>query len=171
MLGQVTLFLDMDGVLTNFEKAYREMWNEFEYDRERFREAVISRRIFQNLEWMPNGRHFLDEIESIADDYKLDVQMLTSTGSHRTEMKEAAIEQKTIWLGNNGIPWMPNFVCSKPEKSDYAHKRAILIDDSIGCITPFIERGGIGLLHNDDDYKATTQKLRWCLDELTKVFI
>lgn len=171
MLGQVTLFLDMDGVLTNFEKAYREMWNEFEYDRERFREAVIARRIFQNLEWMPNGRHFLDEIESIADDYKLDVQILTSTGSHRTEMKQAAIEQKTIWLGNNGIPWMPNFVCSKPEKSDYAHKRAILIDDSIGCITPFIERGGIGLLHNDDDYKATTQKLRWCLDELTKVFI
>jgi len=171
MLGQVTLFLDMDGVLTNFEKAYREIWNEFEYDRERFREAVITRRIFQNLEWMPNGKHFLDEIESIADDYKLDVQMLTSTGSHRTEMKEAAIEQKTIWLGNNGIPWMPNFVCSKPEKSDYAHKRAILIDDSIGCITPFIERGGIGLLHNDDDYKATAQKLRWCLDELTKDFI
>jgi hypothetical protein len=161
----------MDGVLCNFEKAYRAMWNEFVFDRERFREAVIARRIFQNLEWTPNGKHFIDEIEEIANDYKLNVEMLTSTGSHRTEMQEAAIEQKTIWLGNNGLPWMPNFVSSKPEKAKYAHSRAILIDDSIGCITPFIEQGGVGLLHKDSDYKATTMKLRWCLDELTKDYV
>ena len=64
-----------------------------------------------------------------------------------------------------------NFVCAKPEKAQYAHGKAILIDDSIGCTEPFIEAGGIALLHKDHDYKATTQKLRWCLDELTKDFV
>lgn len=170
-MSQITLYLDMDGVLCNFEKAYRAMWDEYKFDRERFREAVVNRRIFQTLEWMPNGKFFIEEIEEIADAYKLNVEMLTSTGSHKTEMRESGIEQKTLWLGNNGVPWMPNFVCAKPEKAEFAHNRAILIDDSIGCITPFIEAGGIGLLYKDHDYKATTQKLRWCLEELTKDFV
>jgi hypothetical protein len=40
-----------------------------------------------------------------------------------------------------------NFVRSKPEKAKYAHDHAILIDDSIGCISPFIKAGGNGILH------------------------
>jgi hypothetical protein len=167
----ITLYLDMDGVICNFEKAYRAMWDEYKFDRERFREAVITRRIFQNLEWMPNGEAFLDEIEDIASDYNLRVEMLTSTGSSRTDMKASAIEQKTYWLCNNGVYWIPNFVCSKPEKAQYAKNHTILIDDSIGCITPFIEAGGVGLLHVDSDYKATTQKLRWCVDEMMKQYV
>lgn len=170
-MEKITLYLDMDGVLCNFEKAYRAMWHEFTYDRERFREAVVNRRIFETLEWMPNGESFVDEVRRIADLYKLNVEMLTSTGSHRTEMKESAMEQKTNWLKAKGIEWKPNFVCAKPEKAQYAHGRSILIDDMPGCTVPFIEKGGMAFLHKDEDYRLTVDKLHWSLDELTKVFV
>lgn len=167
-MDQITLYLDMDGVFTNFEKAYRAMWHEYTYDRERFREAVLNRKIFETLEWMPNAREFLLDLKRIIESYNLNVEMLTSTGTHRTEQKLAAIEQKTKWLQTNGFQWKANFVCSKPEKSQYAHANAILIDDHEGCTGPFIEKGGVAFIHRDDDYKATIQKLDWYLDERTK---
>ena len=167
-MEQITLFLDMDGVLTNFEKAYREMWHEFTFDRERFREAVMQREIFKNLEWMPNGEMFIEGVRKLEKDYNLNVEMLTSTGTHRTDMKAAGIEQKTHWLKEHGIVWKPNFVSSKPEKSQHARSHTILIDDHVGCTGPFIEKGGIAFLHKDSDYRLTLDKLDWCLDELTR---
>ena len=171
-MNKITLYLDMDGVICNFEKAYRAMWHEFTYDRERFREAVVHRRIFETLEWMPNGEAFIDEIKRVAYAYNLNVEMLTSTGSHRTEMKTAAIEQKTRWLCERGIPWKANFVCAKPEKAQYAVLgKTILIDDMAGCTEPFIEKGGMAFLHKDNDFRSTIDRLDWCLDELTKEFV
>lgn len=171
-MDRITLYLDMDGVICNFEKAYRAMWNEFKFDRERFREAVVNRRIFETLEWMPNGEAFIEEVTRIAGMYNLNVEMLTSTGSHRTEMKTAAVEQKTLWLCNKGIPWKANFVCAKPEKAAYAIEgKTILIDDMPGCTEPFIEKGGIAFLHKDSDFRTTIDKLDWYLDERTKDFV
>ena len=170
-MEKITLYLDMDGVLCNFEKAYRAMWDEYKWDRERFRAAILERRIFETLEWMPNGEQFIDDVRSIADLYKLNVEMLTSTGSHQADIKASAMEQKTNWLQAQGITWKPNFVSAKPEKSQYAHGKAILIDDMEGCTKPFINKGGIALLHNDKDYRLTVDKLYWSLDELTKVFV
>ena len=166
-MDRITLYLDMDGVLTNFEKAYRAMWDEFTYDRERFREAVLGRKIFENLEWMPNGERFISGVRLLESMYpQLNVEMLTSTGTHRTEQKLAAIEQKTNWLRANGITWKPNFVCSKPEKAFYAIEAStILVDDSDGCTRPFIEKGGTAFLHRDDDHRLTLDKLDWYLDE------
>jgi hypothetical protein len=170
---QITLYLDMDGVLTNFEKAYRAMWHEYTYDHERFREAVLNRKIFENLEWMPNGKAFIDGICNLQAMYpNLNIEMLTSTGTQRTEPKLAAIEQKTNWLKNNDIIYKPNFVCSKPEKSEYAIEgKTILVDDSPGCIQPFIEKGGVGFLHTDSEYRTTLDKLDWYLDEAHRVII
>lgn len=170
-MAQITLYLDMDGVLTNFEKAYRAMWHEYTYDRERFREAVLNRKIFENLEWMPNGEAFIAGIRHLQVMYPdLNIEMLTSTGTHRTEPKLAAIEQKTNWLKNHGIMYKPNFVCSKPEKSQYAIEgKTILVDDSPGCTEPFIEKGGAAFLHIDDNYKTTLDKLDWYLDEFHNI--
>lgn len=168
-MDQITLYLDMDGVICNFEKAYRAMWHEFTFDRERFREAVMERKIFRDLEWMPNGEAFIEGVRKLEKDYKLNVEMLTSTGTHRTDMKAEGILQKSAWLQQHGLLWKPNFVCAKPEKSQYAREgRTILIDDHEGCTKPFIEKGGIAFLHKDSDYKLTLDKLDWCLDELTR---
>jgi len=159
-MKNIILYLDMDGVLCNFEKAYREMWHEFVYDRERFKEAVLGRKIFSTLEYMPNAEKFLDGIREIESKYAITVEMLTSTGTHRTEQKLAAIEQKTFWLKEHGIDWKPNFVSAKPEKAQYAKPTTILVDDMPGCIDPFKAAGGYGILHSDKEHTLTLLNIR-----------
>lgn len=155
----------MDGVECNFEKAFRVYNPEYVWDRKLFRQAILEGKIFETLEWMPNGEQFIYEIREIQKDYGIHIEMLTSTGSSIPEIKAAASEQKAKWLKDHGIEWKPNFVSNKQEKSEYATATSILIDDHSGCIDPFIAKGGIGFLHKDSDYKLTIQKLRWFLDE------
>jgi hypothetical protein len=56
--------------------------------------------------------------------------------------------QKMHWLNKHNIPYRPNFVRAKQEKANFAHDRAILVDDSIGCITPFAAKGGHAIHHS-----------------------
>jgi hypothetical protein len=170
-MKNITLYLDMDGVICHFEKAYRAMWNEFKFDRERFREAVLVREIFSTLDWMPNGEAFIEGVRQIKKDFDINVEMLTSTGSSRTDMRSAAMTQKSKWLLDHGIEWHPNFVSNKPEKARYARPTSILVDDMPGCTTPFSEAGGLAFLHSDADYTLTLDRLKWSLDELTKDFV
>jgi beta-phosphoglucomutase-like phosphatase (HAD superfamily) len=165
-MKNITLYLDMDGVLCNFEKAYRAMWNEFVYDRERFKEAVLVRKIFSTLEYMPNAEKLLDGVRKIESKYDITIEMLTSTGSHRTEMKAAAIEQKTKWLLDHDIKWHPNFVSAKPEKAQYAKSTTLLLDDMAGCIDPFKTAGGYGILHADSQYDVSLTSIERILSEI-----
>ena len=56
--------------------------------------------------------------------------------------------QKLKWLNEKNIPWKANFTRNKEEKAQYASPTSILIDDSSGCIGPFIAAGGHGILHS-----------------------
>jgi len=145
----VKLYLDMDGVLCNFDKAYR-MFDPAKADRKKFRQSVMEHKIFENLEMMEDASILLTQANKINDMFShIDVQILTSMGTHDEEQGKEASRQKTVWLEKNNISFKPNFVRSKLEKSLYAHEHAILIDDSIGCIEPFREKGGIAIHHTD----------------------
>ena len=142
----ITLYLDMDGVLCNFNKAYSSL-RTHAADGKRFRSAVMEHKIFVDLEFMPDTQELLNHVSKLDSD--IDVQILTSLGTFETDQGNEARSQKLHWLDRNNIPYKANFVRSKEEKSLYAHKFAILIDDSIGCITPFLTKSGHGILHNN----------------------
>jgi hypothetical protein len=135
----------MDGVLCNFDKAYRALPDvqEGEFDRKKFRSAVIDYKIFEDLEMMPDAQELLNHV------VKLDVkiEMLTSMGTHDPFQGNQAKYQKMKWLKDHNIPYKANFVRSKPEKAEYATPTSILIDDSFGCVKPFEFAGGHSILH------------------------
>jgi hypothetical protein len=138
----ITLYLDMDGVLCNFDKAYRSL-RTHATDGKRFRAAVLEFHIFENLKFMPDTKELLNYVSNL----NVNIEILTSVGTFDVEQGNAARLQKQKWLDTWNIPYNANFVRSKEEKSQYAHDRAILVDDSIGCITPFNDKGGHGILH------------------------
>jgi len=139
----ITLYLDMDGVLCNFDKAYRKLDPE-KADRKKFREAVFTYKIFEDLEFMPDTTELMNYVSKLDG---ITIEILTSMGTYDAEQGNAARYQKMRWLDSKNIPYKANFVRAKQEKSNFAHDRAILVDDSIGCITPFNAKGGHGILH------------------------
>jgi 5'(3')-deoxyribonucleotidase len=139
----ITLYLDMDGVLADFNKEYTKIDPE-RADRKRFRQAVMDYKIFTHLDFMPDTQELLNHVSRLQG---IDVQILTSMGTHDPVQGNEARAQKLSWLDKKNIPYKANFVCNKQEKSKYATPESILIDDSVGCISPFIEKGGHGILH------------------------
>jgi hypothetical protein len=139
----ITLYLDMDGVLCNFDKAYRLIDPE-KFDRKRFRYAVLDQHIFEDLEFMPDAQELLNYVSKLDE---INVEILTSMGSFDVQQGMAAKSQKHKWLDKWNIPYKANFVRCKEEKAQYANENTILVDDSIGCIVPFCAKGGHGILH------------------------
>jgi 5'(3')-deoxyribonucleotidase len=142
-MSMITLYLDMDGVLADFYKEYIKVDPEMA-DRKRFRNAVMEDNIFEKLDFMPDAQELLNYVAKMKN---VQVQMLTSLGTFDYKQGMEAQRQKLNWLFAKNVPYKANFVCSKEEKAKYAGKHCILVDDSIGCITPFTDRGGIGILH------------------------
>jgi len=140
----ITLYLDMDGVLADFNKEYLKH-DPQKADRKRFRSAVIDDKIFEKLDFMPDTEELLNHVSKLHD---VKIEILTSMGTHDPFQGNAAKEQKLTWLEKHNIPYRANFVRSKSEKAQYATPTSILIDDSPGCIGPFIEKGGHGILHH-----------------------
>jgi len=143
MKNDITLYLDMDGVLCNFDKAYRS-YDPDKSDRKKFRQAVMEYKIFETLEKMPDTQELLNHVSRL---HGVDVQILTSVGTYDKVQGDAAKSQKMKWLDKNNIPYVPNFSRNKEEKSNWATPSSILIDDSAGCVAPFIAKGGHAILH------------------------
>lgn len=163
----IKIYLDMDGVVANFDKAYR-VYDPHKEDRKKFRSSVMEGKIFEDLEQMPNAQQLLRHVAMLRD---VEIEMLTSMGTFNEEQGEEAKRQKLLWLKKHKIPYKANFVRSKEEKAKYATDKSILIDDSIGCITPFVEAGGHGILHNDLTIKETLFKIDRILESLKNEYL
>jgi 5'(3')-deoxyribonucleotidase len=144
-MNNITLYLDMDGVLADFNKEYIKL-DPQKADRKRFRTAVIEDKIFEKLEFLPDTQELLNHVSKL---HGVTIEILTSMGTHDPFQANCAREQKLKWLDAKNIPYKANFVHNKQEKAKYATPRSILIDDSVGCISPFNEAGGYGILHTN----------------------
>ena len=151
----ITLYLDMDGVVANFDKAYR-AYDPLKEDRKKFRSAVMDYKIFEDLEPMPNTNILLSHVSTLRG---VKIEMLTSMGTFDPAQGAEAKRQKLVWLRKHNITYKANFVRSKQEKANYATPESILIDDSVGCIDPFVRAGGHGILHNDSIIRQTLMLL------------
>jgi hypothetical protein len=113
-------------------------------DRKKFRDAVFTYKIFEDLEFMPDAQELLNYVSKLEG---INIEILTSMGTYDAQQGSEAKYQKMHWLNKHNIPYRANFVRAKQEKANFAHDKAILVDDSTGCINPFAVKGGHGILH------------------------
>jgi hypothetical protein len=147
---QVTqIFLDMDGVIADFVKRYKELYRMEPKEAEKskrfdsFFDEFIATNQFATLDLMPGA---MDGITFLR---KLNVptQILSST-ANEARYNDIS-KQKMIWLQTHGITFNPIFVPGKKLKYKYATPTSIIIDDTESVINDWKKAGGIGILHKD----------------------
>jgi len=153
------IYLDMDGVIADFEKRYKELYHmdpsqaEKQKKYNHFFDEFIKTGQFASLDMMPGA---MDGITFLR---KLNVptQILSSTANG--ERYDAISKQKMIWLQKHGITFTPNFVAGKRLKQQFASPDKILIDDMESVINQWNDAGGIGILHKDWNTTITILKM------------
>lgn len=149
------VFLDMDGVISDFRKAYDEISHHC--DDLKFKEAVRDHEIFTKLDFMPNAQSLLN---LLFNDLQVEVEILSSLGTHDAEIAELARQQKEHWLNMHGILCKRNFVNSWAYKHRYAVHQSVMIDDRHDVIENFVTAGGLGVIYSHEDWGSMEYKIR-----------
>jgi hypothetical protein len=154
------IYLDMDGVVANFEKRYIELFGDspdgcvsLDYtnsrDKKEFSEnwkSFIDGKNFETLDWWPGGPELITYLCQLSPDM---VEILSSSGGNKYH--DEVVEQKKKWVENFNLPdnWKINIVAGRKRKAEYATPDSILIDDTKDVIDAFRYAGGIGIHHKD----------------------
>ena len=156
-----TIYIDMDGVIADFSKRYKEKFHvtpEETRDNKEFNsyfDKFISDGEFSTLDLMPDATELLNFVSEL-DTPK---EILSSTA--RPQNHGMIAPQKQMWLNKHNIHYKANFVPGKSLKYKYATSNSIIIDDTQSVIDDWNKAGGIGILHTDA--KSTIEILKMYL--------
>jgi hypothetical protein len=149
----VKIYVDMDGVLANFEKRYIELFRESPGESRAGKEfsenwtTFIEGKNFETLDWWPGGPEL---ITYLSQNVPIEsVEILTSSGGNK--FHDQVVIQKHKWIETFNLPeqWKVNVVAGRKKKAEFATPDSILIDDTEDVIQAFRAAGGIGIHHKD----------------------
>jgi len=156
-----TIFCDLDGVLVDFDKGYKDLtgvttkyadsqgkevfWGTFKNS---LKDKDISEyEYWKDLEWMPDGQQLWGYIKSYNP-------YILSAPTRDPESKTG----KKAWVSDHLGKVKGLILVYAYKKPEYSGKNRILIDDRASTIKEWRSKGGIGILHTST--AGTIKKLK-----------
>jgi hypothetical protein len=138
--GDYKIYCDMDGVLVDFEKGYKDLTGRdasYKTNPEEFWAPITKAgaAFWIKLQWMPDGKELWNYIKGYNPE-------LLSAPSREESSKIG----KFTWVKRN-IPGTKLLLKSAERKQEYATPNAILIDDRADNIQRWKDAGGVGIHH------------------------
>jgi hypothetical protein len=169
------LYIDMDGVICDFERRYNELYhsnpevcfpdsasnNQKKKQYLKYWNEFVEGGNFATLDPMPDWDNGFGYLWSLSIETNLKIYVLTSTA--RSEYFEILATHKMNWLRENDIDFEPIFVPGKRFKKIYAAPDSILVDDTKKNYYDWVANGGIGILH--ENWEKTINSLEKILFE------
>jgi hypothetical protein len=145
---EYTVFCDMDGVLTDFEKRFTSLNPEklspaqyqTKYGIEKFWSFIDEEngvKFWVGMQWMKDGKELWEYIKKYNP-------TLLSAPSRNNESRLG----KRLWVKNN-LPGVKLILASASKKQNYSGRNKILIDDRPDNIKQWRAQGGKGILHTN----------------------
>lgn len=140
------LFLDMDGVICDWEKQFKRYSGGVPVDTYKaehgsdtcyFFVRKNSPEFYATMPWLKDGELLYNFVKNFQ----------TEILSHAPD--KFAAEGKRTWIKNNNINLKPNLVSHASDKAKYAAADAILIDDREDLVEQFVAAGGKGIVHKN----------------------
>ena len=144
------IYLDMDGVIADFTKRYKELYRMEPREAEKhkkfnkFFDEFIATKQFETLDLMPDA---MEGLVFLRKHLTVPTQILSSTANEARY--DEISKQKLIWLNTHGITFTPNFVPGKRFKYKFAKPDTLIIDDTPSVIDDWRNAGGHAILHKD----------------------
>lgn len=155
------VYVDLDGVLADFSKGMNKalrtvMGDDFQHSEDHYNRDPHYRKImWKSLDQYQrkHGGEMWYELDLMPDAHvlwnfvkPLEPEILTATGQSRYN----AAEQKRRWVAEKlGHHVTVHTVEHSSHKAQKACPNCILIDDNPKSINPWVEAGGIGILHKN----------------------
>lgn len=146
------VYVDMDGVLADFEQQMRHVYGkqlaDFSSRQEAWRQIESIGHWFKHLHVKSDADQLVQELVDLQKRYHFSLQILTALPSLGVQHEEAFID-KMEWV-NQHFPLIFDKFNVGPfaiDKQDWATEQDVLIDDSHRNISQWNGKGGIGILH------------------------
>lgn len=164
----ITLYLDMDGVLADFDLQFEQLTNEppSVFERKKGTKAMWSEifkegtNFWSKMQPMPDFHLLRDYLLKLKNNPKIKIEVLTSTSAEQigVNFPDNAkkyihdIEQgKAEWI-HRYLPGIKiNYAVSGTDKARWATKSAILLDDLYKNVEQFIASGGEGIVYKNSE--------------------
>lgn len=153
MSDNFKIYLDMDGVIVDWENQFKKASNGIspnDYEKmhgeaKRFELSQnASPDFYANMEWTKDGRKLYEFLKNY------DTEIL-SHAETKGGSDTRVVDGKLKWLKNNDVNIKANLVPHREDKAKYANGNSILIDDREDNIQEFIDAGGKGILHTSTE--------------------
>jgi 5'-nucleotidase len=157
-----TIFLDLDGVMFDFERHYEELFGHYCHsvsDDQMWTNIHKHPTFFLDLPIFPGATELFRELNSYRVGYPID--LIVCTACPRTDYQRIALQKKEAFARefSNDVHVLP----MRGGKNKFLFAKAkgdILIDDFEKNILPWREHVGPGIIHkNADDTMSEISKL------------